>query len=126
MTSVISFTCLFCDIRIQSELRILASALGTPLSEPELSEAQIALDTNGDGRVDFEELVTFWLAEDEPSDELEIIEEEEHMAGEKSQSRSPPSLSASKENVGGIHPDVMRAVQEITVASPPAEQGSHK
>ena len=35
----------------KAELRVIAAALGTPLTEPELAEAQIALDTNGDGSV---------------------------------------------------------------------------
>ena len=69
----------------KSELRVLAAALGTPLTEPELQEAQVALDTDGDGtvralllvkrslttlsapvcsQVDFEELVAFWLADE--------------------------------------------------------------
>ncbi len=35
----------------KSELRVLAAALGSALTEPELAEAQLALDTNGDGTV---------------------------------------------------------------------------
>ncbi|CAE7516595.1 unnamed protein product [Symbiodinium sp. KB8] len=56
----------------KAELRVIAAALGTPLTEPELAEAQIALDTNGDGSVDFEELVAFWLGtgEEGVSDEV--------------------------------------------------------
>ena len=48
----------------KDELRALAAALGTPLTELELAEAQTALDTDGNGKVDFEELVAFWLADE--------------------------------------------------------------
>jgi hypothetical protein len=51
------------------ELRVFASALGTPLTEPELVEAQKALDTDGDGTITFDELCAFWLA-DAPSAEM--------------------------------------------------------
>jgi len=46
-----------------AELQPLAARLGCPLTEPELSEAVRALDTDGDGTVDFDELVAFWLGE---------------------------------------------------------------
>lgn len=47
-----------------AELRTLAAALGTPLTEPELAEARVALDTDGNGKVDFEEFVAFWLSDE--------------------------------------------------------------
>ena len=51
-----------------AELRPLAARLGTGLSEPELGEAMRALDTDGDRRIDFEELVSFWLATEDGID----------------------------------------------------------
>lgn len=56
-----------------AELRPLAARLGCPLTEPELSEAIRALDTDGDGTVDFDELVAFWLGGDEGLDP-EVVE----------------------------------------------------
>ena len=47
-----------------SELRTLAVALGTPLTEAELAEARVALDTDGNGKVDFEEFIAFWLSDE--------------------------------------------------------------
>jgi Ca2+-binding EF-hand superfamily protein len=51
-----------------AELRTLAAALGTPLTEPELAEARVALDTDGNGKVDFEEFIAFWLSDEEGID----------------------------------------------------------
>jgi calmodulin len=55
-----------------TELRTLAAALGTPLTEPELAEAVTALDTDGDGTIDFEEFVAFWLG-DESGIDSEVV-----------------------------------------------------
>ncbi len=51
----------FCD---QDELRQLFTALGVPLSEDELAEAFMALNTAGDNRIDLDELTSYWLGAD--------------------------------------------------------------
>ncbi len=48
----------FCD---NKELRDLFTALGVPLTEDELAEAFMALNTAGDNRIDLDELTSYWL-----------------------------------------------------------------
>ncbi len=44
-----------------NELRDLFTALRIPLTEEELAEAFLALNTAGDNRIDLDELTTYWL-----------------------------------------------------------------
>ena len=48
----------FCD---EDEVRTLFAALGLPLSDEELKEAFMTLNTAGDNRVDLNELTSYWL-----------------------------------------------------------------
>jgi len=51
----------FCD---NNELKDLFIGMGIPLSESELTEAFMALNTAGDNRIDLDELTSYWLGAD--------------------------------------------------------------
>jgi hypothetical protein len=50
------------------ELQNLSKVLGEDLSEQEVEEAMHKMDTDGDGRIDFDEFVAWWQADDDADD----------------------------------------------------------
>lgn len=61
----------FCD---EGEVKSLFRALGLPLSDEELKEAFMTLNTAGDNRVDLDELTSYWLGPDDFRAALEELQ----------------------------------------------------
>ena len=62
----------FCD---EGEVRSLFVALGLPLTEEELREAFMTLNTAGDNRIDLDELTSYWLGPESFKAALEELAE---------------------------------------------------